>query len=72
MVIYYQWSSPLRRGKIYILRLVHVVRCKIFWLTSFFCVGVFDFYKGKGISSLWFNSKVKTDDKGETAKPLIF
>ena len=35
MVIYYQWSSPLRRGKIYILRLVHVVRCKIFWLTSF-------------------------------------
>ena len=52
MVIYYQWSSPLRRGKIYILRLVHVVRCKIFWLTSFFCVGVFDFYRGKGISWL--------------------
>ena len=46
-------------------RLVHVVRCKIFWLTSFFCVGVFDFYKGKGISCLKFKTKVKTDDKAE-------
>ena len=46
-------------------RLVHVVRCKIFWLTSFFCVGVFDFYKGKGISCLKFKAKVKTDEKAE-------
>ena len=45
------------------LRVVRVVHCKIFCLTSFFCLCVFDFYKGKGNNgSPWLNTKVLPED----------